>query len=51
MTAPLDPKPAATGALTLETVELTKRFGSFTANNEVDLLIEIRDLLKARAGE
>ena len=31
MTAPLDPIPPPTGALALETVELTKRFGAFTA--------------------
>jgi general nucleoside transport system ATP-binding protein len=39
MTAPLDPKPAATGALTLETVELTKRFGSFTAMDSVSMTV------------
>ncbi len=39
MTAPLDPKPAATGALTLETVELTKRFGSFTAMDAVSMTV------------
>ena len=39
MTAPLDPKPAATGALTLETIELTKRFGSFTAMDAVSMTV------------
>ena len=39
MTAPLDPKPAATGALTLETLSLTKRFGSFTALDNVNLTV------------
>ena len=29
MTAPLDPIPPPTGALALETFELTKRFGAF----------------------
>jgi simple sugar transport system ATP-binding protein len=38
MTAPLDPKPA-TGALALETVELTKRFGSFTAMDAVSMTV------------
>ncbi|MBL8301965.1 MAG: ABC transporter ATP-binding protein [Ideonella sp.] len=39
MTAPLDPKPPATGALALETVELTKRFGSFTAMDAVSMKV------------
>ena len=39
MTAPLEPKPAATGALTLETFELTKRFGSFTAMDRVTMKV------------
>ena len=39
MTAPLDPKPAATGALTLETLSLTKRFGSFTALDSVNFTV------------
>jgi simple sugar transport system ATP-binding protein len=39
MTAPLDPKPAATGALTLETFDLTKRFGSFTAMDSVSMKV------------
>ena len=39
MTAPLYPKPAATGALTLETLSLTKRFGSFTALDSVNLTV------------
>ena len=39
MTAPLDPKPAATGALTLETLSLTKRFGSFTALDNVNFTV------------
>ncbi|HZT55457.1 MAG TPA: ABC transporter ATP-binding protein [Burkholderiaceae bacterium] len=40
MTAPLDPKPTATGALTLETFDLTKRFGSFTAMDAVSMRVE-----------
>ena len=40
MTAPIDPKPTATGALTLETFELTKRFGSFTAMDTVTMKVE-----------
>jgi general nucleoside transport system ATP-binding protein len=39
MTAPLDPKPPATGALTLETLALTKRFGSFTAMDAVSMTV------------
>jgi simple sugar transport system ATP-binding protein len=39
MTAPLDPKPPSTGALTLETLELTKRFGSFTAMDSVSMTV------------
>ena len=39
MTAPLDPQPPATGALTLDTVELTKRFGSFTAMDAVSMTV------------
>jgi len=39
MTAPLDPKPAATGALTLETIDLSKRFGSFTAMDAVSMKV------------
>ncbi|CAN5917178.1 ABC transporter ATP-binding protein [soil metagenome] len=39
MTAPLQSKPATTGALTLETVELTKRFGSFTAMDRVSMTV------------
>lgn len=39
MTAPLDPKPAATGALQLQTIALTKRFGSFTAMDAVDMTV------------
>ena len=39
MTAPLDPKPATTGALTLETLDLTKRFGSFTAMDAVSMTV------------
>jgi len=39
MTAPLEPRPAATGALTLETIELTKRFGSLTAMDAVSLTV------------
>ncbi len=39
MTAPLDPKPSPTGALALETFELTKRFGSFTAMDRVTMKV------------
>ena len=39
MTAPLDPKPPTTGALTLETLELTKRFGGFTAMDAVSMTV------------
>ena len=37
MTAPLDPGPRATGALALDTLDLTKRFGAFTALDRVSL--------------
>lgn len=37
MTAPLDPVPRPTGALALDTFELTKRFGAFTALDGVSL--------------
>jgi ABC-type uncharacterized transport system ATPase subunit len=37
MTAPLDPRPAKTGALALSTYKLTKRFGSFTAMDGVSI--------------
>ena len=39
MTAPLDPVPPPTGALALETFELTKRFGSFTAMDRVTMKV------------
>ncbi len=39
MTAPLDPVPPPTGALALETFELTKRFGAFTAMDRVSLKV------------
>ena len=39
MTAPLDPVPAASGALALETYELTKRFGGFTAMDRVSMSV------------
>ncbi|GAB4562455.1 MAG: ATP-binding cassette domain-containing protein [Rhizobacter sp.] len=39
MTAPLDPAPRATGALALDTFELTKRFGAFTAMDKVSLKV------------
>ena len=39
MTAPLDPVPPPTGALALETFELTKRFGSFTAMDSVSMKV------------
>ncbi|MDN8616403.1 ABC transporter ATP-binding protein [Variovorax ginsengisoli] len=37
MIAPVHPAPAATGALALDTYELTKRFGSFTAMDRVTM--------------
>src|SRR6478736_1478651 len=37
MIAPVYPTPAATGALALDTYELTKRFGSFTAMDRVTM--------------
>lgn len=40
MIAPLDPSPRASGALALDTYELTKRFGSFTAMDRVTLRVE-----------
>jgi general nucleoside transport system ATP-binding protein len=39
MTAPLDPVPPPTGALALETFELTKRFGAFTAMDSVTMKV------------
>ncbi len=39
MTAPLDPVPPPTGALALETVQLTKRFGAFTAMDSVSMKV------------
>jgi simple sugar transport system ATP-binding protein len=39
MTAPLDPVPPPTGALALETFELTKRFGAFTAMDRVTMTV------------
>ena len=39
MTAPLDPIPPPTGALALETFELTKRFGAFTAMDRVTMKV------------
>ena len=36
----LDPLPAPTGAMALETWQLTKRFGSFTALDHVDLQVK-----------
>ncbi len=39
MTAPLDPVPRPTGALSLDTFELTKRFGAFTAMDKVSLKV------------
>jgi len=39
MTAPLDPVAPATGALALETFELTKRFGPFTAMDRVTMRV------------
>ncbi|HZE92217.1 MAG TPA: ATP-binding cassette domain-containing protein, partial [Rhizobacter sp.] len=39
MTAPLDPVPRPTGALALDTYELTKRFGAFTAMDKVSLKV------------
>jgi general nucleoside transport system ATP-binding protein len=39
MTAPLDPVERSTGALALDTFELTKRFGAFTAMDKVSLKV------------
>ena len=39
MTAPLDPVKPAPGALALETFELTKRFGPFTAMDRVTMKV------------
>jgi len=39
MTAPLDPISPPTGALALETFELTKRFGAFTAMDSVTMKV------------
>lgn len=39
MTAPLDPVAPPTGALALETYDLTKRFGSFTAMDSVTMKV------------
>ena len=39
MTAPLDPRPTKTGALSLDTYLLTKRFGSFTALDGVSIKV------------
>ncbi|HYP85247.1 ABC transporter ATP-binding protein [Variovorax sp.] len=40
MIAPLEPQPRATGALALDTYQLTKRFGSFTAMDAVTMRVE-----------
>jgi ABC-type uncharacterized transport system ATPase subunit len=40
MIAPIDPHPRETGALALDTYELTKRFGSFTAMDHVTMRVE-----------
>jgi len=40
MIAPVQPAAAATGALALDTYELTKRFGSFTALDHVTMRVE-----------
>ncbi len=37
MTAPLDPQPRKSGALALSTYKLTKRFGAFTALDDVSI--------------
>nr|MDP9126527.1 ATP-binding cassette domain-containing protein [Pseudomonadota bacterium] len=39
MTAPIEPKRPETGALALETYELTKRFGNFTALDGVSMTV------------
>ncbi|MBL0728019.1 ABC transporter ATP-binding protein [Piscinibacter sp. HJYY11] len=39
MTAPLDPVPRPTGALALDTFDLTKRFGAFTALDHCSLKV------------
>ncbi|MCB0207526.1 MAG: ATP-binding cassette domain-containing protein, partial [Anaerolineae bacterium] len=40
MIAPVESPPRATGALALDTYELTKRFGSFTALDHVTMRVE-----------
>ena len=50
MTAPLDPVAAATGALSLETFELSKRFGDFTAMDRVSMTVA-RGSVHALLGE
>jgi simple sugar transport system ATP-binding protein len=40
MIAPVEPLPRATGALALDTYELTKRFGSFTALDHVTMRVD-----------
>jgi general nucleoside transport system ATP-binding protein len=40
MIAPVNPQPPATGALTLDTYELTKRFGAFTAMDHVTMHVQ-----------
>ena len=40
MIAPVSPPPHATGALALDTYELTKRFGAFTAMDHVTMHVE-----------
>src|SRR5450755_4160748 len=50
MTAPLDPVAPPTGALALETFELTKRFGTFTAMDSVTMKVA-RGSVHALLGE
>src|SRR5450755_5111337 len=50
MTAPLDPVAPPTGALALETFELTKRFGAFTAMDSVTMKVA-RGSVHALLGE
>ena len=50
MIAPVSPPPLATGALALDTYELTKRFGAFTAMDHVTMHVE-RGTVHALLGE
>ena len=50
MTAAIDPSPRLDGALTLDTYQLTKRFGAFTALDGVSLKVR-RGTVHALLGE